>query len=230
MGATPCDEARGAMRKTSGVAIVVVTATIAATSVTAQAASDPAPAEAFTPIRLYSLPRQALVQCQLARQLARCPTRLPRATIAYRRGAAPPPLYAERYRPGMNGHALLVGMSFSYGAPWEPGSGPDWRRHLWRNRPCCFFHFELWRSLRSIPPFPEQRVAASLAGRRGDLAAATGFGLACGRGNGGVFFCNHMRFRWREHGKWFVATLHRFGTQRETRSLLARIVASLRPR
>src|SRR4051794_2054837 len=104
------------MLKTRVVVVLVAAATVAATSAIAQAATDPAPAAAFAPTRVYSPPRPTVVQCRLAWQVARCPTQLPRATIGFRRGAAPPPLIAERYRPGVNGHALLVGMSFSYGA------------------------------------------------------------------------------------------------------------------
>jgi hypothetical protein len=119
-------------------------------------------------------------------------------------------------------------MGFTYGAPWEPGSGSDWRHHLWRNRPCCFFHFELWRSLRGVPPFPNQTERTRLGGHTGDLAKATGYGLACGPGNAGVFFCNHVRFRWQDDGVWYVATLHRFGTASDTRLLLSRLIGGLR--
>jgi len=193
----------------------------------AVAASDPAPRAAFAPTRLHPLPRQVLVQCQLATKLAVCPSRLPRATIGYR-GLAPR-LFAERYRPGRNGSAVMVGMSFSYGAPWEPASGSDWRSHLWRNRPCCFFHFELWRALEGTPPFPGRSTVATVGGHRGDLAVASGFGMACGQGNAGVWFCNHVRFRWQQAGTWFVATVHRYGTPREAETLLGRIIRTIGP-
>jgi hypothetical protein len=101
---------------------------------------------------------------------------------------------------------------------------------LWRNRPCRFLHFEIWRSLGGVPPFPESARHAILARHAGDLAPAASYGVSCGTGDAAVFFCNHTRFRWRDHGAWYVATLHRFGTQRETRILLARIIGTLRPR
>ena len=136
---------------------------------------------------------------------------------------------AERYRAGGNGNAILVGMSFSYGVPWEPDSGPYWRDHLWRNRPCCFLHLEVWRALAGKPTFPSTAQPATLGGHRGDLARATGYGLACGPGDAGVFFCNHTRFRWQANGVWFVASLHRFGSTGETQALLSRLIRQLRP-
>ena len=65
---------------------------------------------------------------------------------------------------------------------------------------------------------------APLGGRSGLLAAAAGYGLGCD----GPFFCNHLRFYWRERGSWYVATLHHFGVP-ETRTLLDRLVRELRP-
>ena len=61
-----------------------------------------------------------------------------------------------------------------------------------------------------------------------DLATATGAGLGCGKGNAGVYFCNHVRFRWKRGGSWFVATLHSFGNS-ETTVLLGRLIRQLRP-
>jgi hypothetical protein len=152
---------------------------------------------------------------------------LPRASIAYR-GAVPPVLTAERFAAGRNGDATEVGISFSYGAPWEPASGSDWRQHAWRNRPCCFLHFDLWHALRGKPTFPDAARPATLGGHKGDLATASGAGLACGRGNAGVYYCNHVRFRWKQGHTWFVATLHSFGNA-ETTALLGRIISELRP-
>jgi hypothetical protein len=188
---------------------------------------DPPPKVAFAPVRLYPLPGRALTQCRLARAVQLCPRRLPRAWIAYR-GSRPPALTAERFAPGRNGDAIEAGISFSYGAPWEPGSGPDWRQHAWRNRPCCFLHFDLWRALRGKPTFPDTARPATLGGRKGDLAPAASAGLACGAGNAGVYFCNHVRFRWKQGGSWFVATLHSFGNA-ETTVLLGRLIRELRP-
>lgn len=182
----------------------------------------------FDAPRLYALPKQAATQCRLAGQVRLCPTRLPRATIGYSR-PRPPQLVAERYGPSRNGSGTLAGLTFGYGAPWEPDSGNDWRHHLWRNRPCCFLHFELWHAVLGTPPFPDDARRRSLGGHMGDYAPATGYGLACGPGNGGVFFCNHARFRWKQSGDWYVATLHRFGTESDTRRLLDRLIRQLRP-
>jgi hypothetical protein len=190
--------------------------------------ADHPPKAAFAPVRLHVLPARALNQCRLDRRLRLCPRRLPRASIAYRRGAPLPTLVAERFAPGRNGGALEIGISFAYGVPWEPSSGPDWRQHAWRNRPCCFLHFDLWHALRGIPTFPDTARRATLSGRKGDLAPAAGAGMACGAGNAGLYFCNHVRFRWKQGGSWFVATLHSFGN-RETTALLGRIIRELRP-
>jgi hypothetical protein len=194
----------------------------------ARIAADPAPKLAYAPVRLYPLPARALTQCHLAPTVQLCPRRLPRGSIAYRRGATPPALTAERSGPLLNGGAFEAGISFSYGAPWEPDSGPDWKQHLWRNRPCCFLHFELWHAVRGKPTFPETTRPATVGGVHGDLALATGAGLGCGAGHAGVYFCNHVRFRWKQGGSWFVATLHSFGNT-ETTALLGRIIRELRP-
>src|SRR6266508_1841720 len=196
-------------------------------SASPRAPSDPPPRAAFATVRLHPLPLQALNQCRLARAIAFCPRRLPLASLpGWRapRGTPPPILVAQRYRPFRDGRARLVGVSFGYGAPWEPDSGPDWRQHLWRNRPCCFLHFELYRAIKGTPPMAAHVERAPLGGRSGLLAAAAGYGLGCD----GPFFCNHLRFYWRERGSWYVATLHHFGVP-ETRTLLDRLVRELRP-
>jgi hypothetical protein len=213
--------------------LLVIAAVLAFVSLVASVSgglrlADPAPKAAFAAVRLYPLPKRALTQCHLARAVQLCPRRLPRAWIAYPRGAAPPRLAAERFAAGRNGNAVEVGISFSYGAPWEPASGADWQQHLWRNRPCCFFHFDLWHALRGKPTFPETARPATVGGVRGDLALAMGAGLGCGAGNAGVYYCNHVRFRWKRGGSWFVATLHSFGNA-ETTVLLGRIIRELRP-
>ena len=194
----------------------------------AVALNDPPPKAAFANVRFYPLPTQPLVQCHLATRVRLCPRRLPRASIAYHQGASPPLLSAVRFAAGRNGDAVEVGISFTYGAPWEPDSGPDWRQHAWRNRPCCFLHFDLWHALRGKPIFPASARPATLGGHRGDLVPATGAGLACGAGNAGAYYCNHVRFRWKQGGSWYVATLHNFGN-RQTAALLDRIVRELRP-
>jgi hypothetical protein len=191
--------------------------------------ADPPPKAAFQAVRLHALPKRVLTQCHLAGAVQLCPRRLPRAWIAYRGAATPPALTAERSAARQNGLGEReVGISFSYGAPWEPDSGPGWRQHLWRNRPCCAFHFELWHVLRGRPTFPIMARPAAVGGLHGDLAPATGVGLACGTGNAGAYFCNHVRFRWKQGGSWFVATLHNFGN-RETTALLGRLIRELRP-
>ena len=212
-----------------GLGLAVVVLSSAAVAHAGEPMFTYAPRHVFSQPKLYPLPRQAVVQCQLARKLGVRPARLPRATVALRPEDAPPRLVAERYRPGRNGSAVLVGTSFAYGAPWEPASGPNWRAHLWRNRPCCFLHFEIWRALAGKPTFPSTAQPASLGGHRGDLARATGYGLACGPGDAGVFFCNHTRFRWQANGVWFIASLHRFGSMGETQALLNRLIRQLRP-
>jgi hypothetical protein len=209
-------------------AIVAALTSLGATVGGALATADPPPKAAFSAVRLYQLPKRVLTQCRLAPAVQICPERLPRAWIAYRRGSAPPALTAERYRARQNGDDTETGISFSYGAPWEPDSGPDWKQHTWRNRPCCFFHFELWHALRGKPTFPDTTRSAIVGGVHGDLATATGAGLGCGRGNAGVYFCNHVRFRWKRGGSCFVATLHSFGNS-ETTVLLGRLIRELRP-
>ena len=208
--------------------VLLTSISLGASSGGALPTADPPPKAAFAPVRLYPLPKRALTQCQLARAVQLCPRRLPRAWIAYRRGGTPPKLSAERFGPLRNGVAFEAAIIFSYGAPWEPDSGPDWQQHLWRNRPCCFLHFELWHALPGKPTLPETTRPATVGGVHGDLAVATGAGLGCGPGNAGVYFCNHVRFRWKRGGSWFVATLHSFGNA-ETTVLLGRIIRELRP-
>ena len=219
----------GVVSSLLGLVLAVVVMSCATVAGAAEPTYVSAPRHVFSPPKLHPLPRQAVVQCQLARKLGICPARLPRATVALRPGDTPPRLVAERYRAGRNGKAILVGMSFSYGVPWEPDSGPYWRDHLWRNRPCCFLHLEVWRALAGKPTFPSTAQPATLGGHRGDLARATGYGLACGPGDAGVFFCNHTRFRWQANGVWFIASLHRFGSTGETQALLSRLIRQLRP-
>jgi hypothetical protein len=209
-------------------AAVLAMVSLCASVTAALTVADPPPRAAFAAVRLYPLPKRALTQCHLALAVQLCPRRLPRASLAYRPGATPPELTAERFRPLLNGGAFEAGISFSYGAPWEPDSGPDWQQHAWRNRPCCFLHFDLWHAVRGKPTFPETTRPATVGGVHGDLALATGAGLGCGPGNAGVYFCNHVRFRWTQGGTWFVATLHSFGDA-ETRALLGRIIRELRP-
>jgi hypothetical protein len=215
------------VRRTAAAAIPIA---LIGVTLCARAAPSGPPRAAFLPVRLYPLPYQAVQQCRLSREIGVCPRRLPRAWLATWPApsrAAPPLLTALRYPAARNGNAILEGISFGYSAPWEPGSGPGWRSHLWANRPCCFLHFELFHSLEGRPPIPGTARAARLGGHSGLFAPAGGAGLNC-PGNTGAFFCNHARFFWRARNGWYVATLHDFGA-RGTRELLDRIVRELRP-
>ena len=60
------------------------------------------------------------------------------------------------------------------------------------------------------------------------LKDATSYGLASGA-NDYLYWANHTRFLWRENGVDYVASLHRFGTKKETRALLGRLIRELRP-
>jgi hypothetical protein len=189
-------------------------------------APDPAPARALASVRLLATPIRVLNQCQLAQARASfqilCPARLPAPFIGWPRGA-PPPVTAERL-----GKREPIVLSIGYGAPWEPDSGPDWRLHLWRNRPCCFLHFEVFRRQEGPQHVPAGAHPATLGGRRGLLKDATSWGLASREGDY-LYWSNHARFLWRENGVPYVATLHRFGTTQETRALLGRLIDELQP-
>jgi hypothetical protein len=202
---------------------------------------DPAPAEALAPVRLLPTPPRVLTQCRRAQARSPlailCPIRLPRPSIGWPRNDHVPKLAAQplpgpnavwrsrsdpRYRKREAG-----GVTIAYGAPWEPDSGPDWRLHLWRNRPCCFLHVEVFRRPEGRQQIPAGARPAILGGHRGLLKDATSYGL--GSRNDYLYFPNHTRFLWRENGVAYVATLHRFGTTQETRALLARLIRELRP-
>jgi hypothetical protein len=187
---------------------------------------DPPPKVAFAPVRLYPLPARALTQCRLARAVQLCPQRLPRVWIAYR-GDTPPALRAERFATGRNGNAIEAGISFTHGVPWEPTSGPDWRQpHGGIDRAAFSTSTSGTRcaASRHFPTRldPRQSAAAGRPSyRRRSWARLWG-------GAAGVYFCNHVRFRWKQGGSWFVATLHSFGN-RETTALLGRLIRKLRP-
>lgn len=204
-------------------------------------APDPAPARAFAPPRLLPTPPRVLNQCRLSQTRSRfpivCPVRLPKPFLAWPRGE-PPALTAERLpAPSVSWRSrsdpryrkrTFSGVSISYGAPWEPDSGPDWQLHLWRNRPCCFLHFEVFWRREGKAHVPAGARPATLGGRRGVLMDATSYGVASHE-NDYLYWANHTRFLWRENGVPYVATLHRFGTLHETRELLGRLVRELRP-
>jgi hypothetical protein len=113
------------------------------------------------------------------------------------------------------------GYEISYGAPWEALSGRGWKAHLWRNRPCCFFHFTMewwtghhWPDAYYVPPpqKPSQHVAV-VGGHPGHIYDTT--------------IADHIVFLFTQDGTHYDVTEHSFG--RETLRLLSRIVASLRP-
>jgi len=143
-----------------------------------------------------------------------CPRILPRAVVGWP-GLAPPSLTQFLIRRGSSDY---TGLDFSYGAPWETS---DWRRHRWRNRPCCFLHFVIERLEGGVPSAARRAV---VGGRRGRLLPASSVITY-----GGVYFANHVRFFFRDRGVHYVATLHTFGN-RETTALLGRIVSTLRSR
>ncbi len=114
-----------------------------------------------------------------------------------------------------------TGYEISYGAPWEAGSGRGWKGHLWRNRPCCFFHFTLEPYLGNAPASgayffvgkhpPEHR--AVVGGYHGTLSDIT--------------IADHIIFLFTRNGVHYDVTEHSFGPG--TLTLLSRIVRSLRP-
>lgn len=114
-----------------------------------------------------------------------------------------------------------AGYDISYGAPWEAMSGRGWRGHLWRNRPCCFFHFtfEAYRpggyaqAYFAIPPqkVPEHR--ATIGGYPGHEYNVT--------------IADHIVFLFSRDGVNYDVTEHSFGPG--TQALLSRIVRGLRP-
>ena len=203
------------------------------------AAPDPAPPRALAPARLFPTPARVIVQCRLAQARASfpilCPVRLPRPFVGWPRDEPPDAVAEILLAPGASSRsraqrrrAPAGGLSIGYGAPWEPSSGPDWRLHLWRNRPCCFLHFELGRRAEGRRHVPAGAEPAQLGGRRGLLKDATTYG-AFSREGDHLYWANHTRFLWRENGVPYVATLHRFGTEQETRALLGRLLRQLRP-
>jgi hypothetical protein len=173
------------------------------------------------------------MQCRLAQGLTPvpilCPRVLPRAwqrPWRVRSGTAPPVLSVQRVRYRDRGGSNVL-LTFAYGAPWEPESGPGWRQHLWRNRPCCFLHFEVFARVAGKPLTAGRGERALLGGRRGIYLPALGYGPQCRSPERGAFWCNHAVFVWRRAGVQYAATLHAFGAG--TRQLLGRLVAGLAP-
>ena len=192
------------------------------------AGGDPPPRRAFAPIALHPLPLQAIRQCRAIQAQAAfavlCPQRVPLPTVAPPRGRLPP-LRALRASDLLD-RARVSGVNFVYSAPWEPDSGPGWQQHAWRNRPCCFLHFEVFRRPDRSAYIPAGARPARLGGKRGLLAEASGYGL--GHGAAALYAGNHDRFLFRLHGVPYVASLHYFG-RKPTLDLLARLLRQLRP-
>jgi YVTN family beta-propeller protein len=184
--------------------------------------ADPAPPLAFARVRLIPVSARVIARCRAIQAQAGepllCPTLLPRATAAGVPGAAPPALAVTPI--GDFFRRRVAGVDIGYGAPWE---GAGWKAHSWRNRPCCFFHFDVFRRAPHRQSIPNGARPATLGGRRGLLAGASETAFY---GNG-IYWGNHVRFLFRAFGTDWVATLHTFG-ETATEQLLGRLVASLR--
>lgn len=230
----------GSKRSIGGVNAVLGSLSVEPRTRPLRAAPDPPPARALRPPQLLPTPAGVIAQCRRAQARSShtliCPLRLPRPFVRWagklpRLTAyvlpAPGSAWSSRSDPRYR-NRRAGGLSIGYGGPWEPDSGPDWRMHLWRNRPCCFLHFEIFWRRTGRRQVPAGARRAELAGRRGLLKDATSYGLASRTGDY-LYWPNHTRFIWREHGIDYVATLHRFGTKVETRALLGRLIRELRP-
>jgi YVTN family beta-propeller protein len=164
-------------------------------------------------VRLEPAAPVIVVRCKAVQEAAKfpilCPARLPRPVLGWP-GRPPPPYRADPIKDG----GVTLGLDIGYGAPWET---PGDRRHLWRNRPCCFLHFVIQRVEQAVPK----------AARKASLGRIEGRLLPAGRGPG-VYFGNHVRFFFARDGIRYVATLHSFGNA-ATERLLGRIIRTLRP-
>jgi hypothetical protein len=226
----------GSRRSIPGVNAALATLSVEPREEPLRPAADPAPARAFRPPRLFPVSARIVAQCRRAQARSSfpilCPRRLPRPFVKPRLRLiayvlpAPGAHWSSRSDPRYRNRAA-GGLNFGYGGPWEPDSGPDWRIHLWRNRPCCFLHFEVFRRPGGRRQIPAGARPATLGGRHGLLTDATSWGL--GSPTGDYLFPNHTRFLWREQGVDYVASLHRFGTKAETQALLGRLIGELRP-
>ena len=101
-----------------------------------------------------------------------CPTLLPRATVGY---PGLPPRALTVQTTGDFFHRGVAGVDISYSAPWE---GQGWKAHRWRNRPCCFFHLDVFRRAPGRKAIPTRARPATLGGKRGLLTvkkATTGY-------------------------------------------------------
>jgi hypothetical protein len=179
---------------------------------------DPPPPIASAPIRMSAPPADIVHTCQAEQAKTTspvlCPTLVPTPTLPGTPGGK-----LARWQtvsdPGGTGYEI------SYGDPWEALSGPGWKAHLWRNRPCCFFHFTMeWWTGRHwpeayyvAPPKHLPEHGAFLGGYRGHVYNAT--------------IADHVVFLFRRKGVHYDVTEHFFGPG--TLKLLSRIVSGLRP-
>ncbi len=195
--------------------------------------ADPAPRTAFAIVRLWPVSEQITTQCRLAQESTRvpllCPRRLPHAWLRPWRTppGTPPPAPSAQRADFIDRGGRTILLTFSYGAPWEPDSGLGWRQHLWRNRPCCFLHFEVFTRVAGQPLPTVGAQVAVLGGHDGVYLPALGYQPQCRSESRATFWCNHAVFVWRQHGVQYAATLHFFGTG--TRNLLSRLIAALAP-
>ena len=176
------------------------------------------------PVRLRPVTPAAARVCKRQQRAVRfvvlCPFRLPQATYGY--NGPPPPLRAHPVAFALGGGkpGRLYGVEFVYSAPVEGGSG--WRQHVWLNRPCCFLHFTVWRTMGAIP---QGATRVYIGGKHGLLKPASGYRFD---ETAGIYWSNHDWFFWRQGGVRYAASLHFFGKQR-TLALLNRLVRELRP-
>jgi YVTN family beta-propeller protein len=210
------------VRRLVGLAVAVLLSSLAASNAAVDR-SDPAPPLAFAPVRMLPVSARVVARCRSIQTLAGerllCPTLLPHATA----GGIPdvPPRALSVTPIGDFFRRRVAGIDIAYGAPWE---GRGWRAHRWRNRPCCFFHFDLFRRAPGRAATPKGARPATLGGKHGLLVRAH---EGAYYGNG-LYWANHVRFLWHEHGTNWVATLHTFG-EAATERLLGRLIATLRP-
>jgi YVTN family beta-propeller protein len=210
------------MRALVAVAVALALGAGGASARSPLARFDPAPSLAFLPVGLVPVPAQVVASCRAIQARAHlsllCPKVLPRATVGY---PGLPPQAVTVQATGDFFRRRIAGVDISYSGPWE---GPGWRAHQWRNRPCCFLHFDVFRRAPGRKAIPKKARPVTLGGKDGLLAAGS---ESTYYGNG-LYYANHVRFLWRERGVNWVATLHTFG-ERGTERLLGRLIASLRP-
>ena len=207
----------------AALALVALSADDSAAPVPLNTGSDPAPPVVYAPVPLLPVPVRAVARCRSIQARAGvsllCPTLLPRAIF----GGVPgtPPRAVSVQPTGDFFRRRIAGVDIAYGAPWE---GPGWRAHRWRNRPCCFLHFDVFRRAPGLAAIPKGARPATLGGRHGLLAQAREGSFYGSE----LYWANHVRFLWHERGVLYIATLHTFG-EAETERLLGRLIASLRP-